>query len=408
MAFRWKFWERERKYDSLELFREIFGGTRSWAGKEITLQTAMQVSAAMACGRVISEGVAMLPWKLHQKSGRQILTAPEHPLYDKLAIAPNPLQTAFEFQETIGLHLAFCFNAYVWTPTVAGQLDALYPLEPGWVKVNYRWPDLPSYEVRVGDGRGPIRMSAAEIWHIRGPSWSSYIGLEFMKVARQALGLSMALEEGQAKLQSEGIRMPGYLSIEGTVTDEQQKKLRAWIEQEHSGSANAGKPMILDRAAKWIETSMSNVDAQLLEQRRLAIEEVCRYMRVLPIMVGHPSNTATYASAEQMFLAHLMYTLGPWARRLEQSADKRLLTRQERSQGFYTKLNEKALQRMAAKDQMEYLARGVLTGIYVRNEAREKLDENPLDGLDEPLAPANTFVGNPPAPTDKPPAPVPE
>ena len=52
---------------------------------------------------------------------------------------------------------------------------------------------------------------------------------------------------------------------------------------------------------------------------------------------------------------------------------------------------------------LEYLARGVLTGILVRNEGREALDLNPIDGLDEPLAPANTFTGNPPKPGDEPP-----
>ena len=63
---------------------------------------------------------------------------------------------------------------------------------------------------------------------------------------------------------------------------------------------------------------------------------------------------------------------------------------------------------MSAKDQMEYLSRGVLTGILTRNESREKLDLNPIEGLDSPLAPANTFLTNPPeAPKEQPPEPEP-
>jgi HK97 family phage portal protein len=217
-----------------------------------------------------------------------------------------------------------------------------------------------------------------------------------MDLARQALGLSMAIEEGQAKIQGNGVSMPGYLKVEGSLTEDQQKKLKAWIENEHANSSNAGKPMILDRSADWVRTAMSNVDAQVLEQRRMQVEEVCRFMRVLPIMVGHSDKTSTYASAEQMFLAHAMYTLGPWCRRLEQSADKWLLSPDDRAKGYYTKLNEKALQRMTAKEQMDYLARAVLTGIYTQNEAREKLDENPMDGHDQLLSPANTFSGPPP------------
>ena len=303
------------------------------------------------------------------------------------------------------MHLAFCGNAYVWTPIVSRRIDEMWLLEPGWVRVRYRWGEAPEYEVRFPDGRFAT-LGAGEIWHIRGPSWTSYIGLEFVKLARQALGLSMAIEEGQARLQSNGVRMPGYLSLDGVLQGDQYQKLRDWLAKEHEGSQNAGRPMILDRAAKWISTAMTNTDAQTLEQRRLQIEEVCRFMRVLPIMIGHADKTATYASAEQMFIAHAMYTLGPWARRLEQSADKRLLTPEERAAGYYTKLNEKALQRMTSREQMEYLARGVLTGILTRNESREKLELNPLDGLDEPLAPANTFSGNPPGPDTDPPRPT--
>lgn len=388
---------RGLKMDTLELFREVFGGRVSWAGKDVNLTTALQVSTALACGRVIAEGIAMLPWKVHQQRGREILPAIGHPLYDKLSIAPNPLQTAFEFQETLGLHLAFCGNAFIWTPTVSRRIDAMYLLEPKWVTVKYRWPDLPTYDVRLEDGRS-LTLTSADVWHIRGPSWSSYMGMEFMSLAQQALGLSMAIEEGQAKLQSQGVKMPGYLSVEGTLTDDQHKKLTKWIGENHAGAENSGRPMVLDKAAKWLSVAMSNVDAQVLEQRKFAVEEVCRFMRVLPIMVGHADKTATYASSEQMFLAHAMYTSGPWARRLEQSADKRLLSPEERAQGYYTKLNEKAMLRMTAKDQADYLLKLCGGPIMTRNEGREVLDMNPREGLDEPLAPANTFIGNPPEP----------
>lgn len=381
--------------DSLELFKEIYGGRKAWSGKEVTLSSAMQVSTALACGRVIAEGIAMMPWKVFQQQGKSINPAVTHPMYDKLAVSPNQLQTAFEFQETAGMHLAFCGNAIIWTPTIKGGVGEMYLLEPKWVTIKYTWPDLPTYEVRTDDGKS-FTLTSKEVWHIRGPSWNSYIGMEFMNLARNAIGLAMAIEEGQSKLQEKGVNMPGYLSVEGSLTEDQQKKLRKWLEKEHSGSQNAGKAMIIDRAAKWIATGMTNIDAQVLDQRRFEVEEVCRFMRVLPIMVGHADKTATYASAEQMFLAHAMYTMGPWARRLEQSADKRLLTAEERSQGYYTKMNEKALLRMSAETQAKVITAYTNAGIMVRNEGRSLLELNPIDGLDLPLTPLNTVAGNPP------------
>ena len=44
----------------------------------------------------------------------------------------------------------------------------------------------------------------------------------------------------------------------------------------------------------------------------------------MPIMIGHADKAATYASAEQMFLAHVVHTLSPWYSRLEQSIDANL------------------------------------------------------------------------------------
>jgi HK97 family phage portal protein len=355
----------------------------------------MQVSTALACARVIAEGIAMLPWKVMRETERERKPDRSHWLYDKLSVSPNPIQTAFEFTETMGLHLALCGSAYVWLMYSRGQVDAMYLIDPKWVTITYKWPEQPTYVIRTEDGR-TINLSASDMWHIRGPSWQMYKGLEFLEIAREALGLAIAIEEGQSRLHANGVVMPGYISMEGTLTKEQHAALRGWLEKEHEGATNAGRAMILDHSAKWLNTSMTNSDAQTLEQRYMQVEEVCRFMRVLPIMVGHADKTATYASSEQMFLAHSMYTSGPWARRLEQSADLRMLTPEERAAGYYTNLNEKAMLRMTALDQIDYLSRGVLSGIFVRNEAREVLDLNPINGLDEPLSPSNMFVGLPP------------
>ncbi len=405
------FWENvrglfQRKYDSYDLFREVYGGRVAWAGKSVSLKTALQVSTALACGRVIAEGIAMLPWKVMQRKGKSLAPAEQHPMFDRLAARPNPLQTAFEFQETMGLHLSFAGNAYAWMPTVGRRVDAMWLIDPTWMRVHHKWAEMPTYEVRPPNGE-VMPLTSADVWHIRGPSWSSYVGMEFLELARQALGLSMAIEESQAKLQANGASPSGILSAEGTLTEDQQKKLKKWIEEEHAGSSNNARTMILDRGMKFMQTGMTNLDAQVLEQRRFAVEEVCRFMRVLPIMVGHADKSQTYASSEQQFLAHLMFTLGPWARRLEQSADARLLTDDERAQGYYTNLNEKAVMRMTAQSQSEVLRTYTASGIMTRNEARELLDLNPLPGLDEPLTAVNTVAGEPPRAADPEPKPEP-
>lgn len=44
--------------------------------------------------------------------------------------------------------------------------------------------------------------------------------------------------------------------------------------------------------------------------------------------------------------------------------------------------------RGALKDTAEYLYKLISIGTMTRNEGREKLDLNPIEGLDEPLTPS--------------------
>ena len=106
-------------------------------------------------------------------------------------------------------------------------------------------------------------------------------------------------------------------------------------------------------------------------------------------MVGYSDKTATYASAEQMFIAHVVHTLGPWYTRIEQSAAVSLLTPEERRQGYYFKFFNQALLRGASKDRADYWARLHAIGVYSANEIRALEDMNPYPGGDTFVLPLN-------------------
>lgn len=389
------FWPFNRKASSsYDLFREIYGGLKSTSGKAVTLDSAVQVSTVLACARVISEGIAQVPLKLMRENGREKLPAKDHPLYDVLSVKANSYQTSFEFMETIGLHAALCGNAYCFKNVLAGKIRELIPIPPNKVERTETDNGDVVYLVTGKDGKAKP-FPEMTIWHIRGPSWDGKIGMDTIKLARDAIGLAMSADESAGKLQENGIKSSGVYSVEGTLTPEQYKNLQKWIKDNFEGSENAGSTMILDRNAKFLNTQMSSVDAQLLETRKYQIEEICRFFRVMPIMVGYSDKAATYASAEQMFLAHVVHTLTPWYARLEKSIDANLLTQKERQNGYYSDFVEEGLLRGDMKTTADVLVRYSTNGILTRNEARAKLDMNPIDGLDEPLTPVNLLGEQP-------------
>lgn len=383
-----------------DILSAILGsGSRSKAGAMVTRESAFKVGVVFSCLRVLSEGVAQVPWKVMRERRSDVSRYPErdsatdHPLYDLLHRRPNDWQSSYEFREQMVIHAALTGNAYAFKNVVdvgsrGPRISELILLDPSRVKVEQAADWTITYKVRGLSGEYREFPQAA-IWHLRGPSWNGVIGIDVLNMAREAVGLAVSTEESHAALHSKGVRPSGIYSVEGNLNAEQHKALKQWIETNNAGADNAGATMVLDRSAKFQSLAMTGVDAQHLETRRYQIEEVCRFFRVMPLMAGYSDKAATYASAEQMFLAHVVHTLMPWYERIQQSAEVNLLSQAERAQGYYIKLIEAGLLRGAMKDTAEYLSRLTTSGIMVRNEARSKLDMNPMPGLDEPLTPTN-------------------
>lgn len=387
-----------------DILSELAGNTAaSKSGARVNWKTALQITTAFACARVIADGLAQVPFKLYQDlpaGGKR--PAKDHSLYDLLASRPNDRQTSFEFREQLALHLVFCGEAFVWKNRAGSKTVELLAYEPNAMTVK-RDGWMLRYLVTTQSGR-QIEIPADEMWHIRGPSWDGFSGLEAVKLAREALGLALVTEEHSARMFSNGARVGGILTTESTPKPEDRTEMRKSWQETYGGVANAFKTALLWGGIKYQPMGMLATDAQLLEQRRFQIEEVCRFARVLPIMIGHYDKAATFASAEQMFLAHVVHTLGPWYARLEQSADANLLTDKERERGLYFKFLPQALMRGAHKDRAEYFAKALGAGgspaWMTQDEVRELDELNPQGGAAATLRePSN--VGKP---ADPPPA----
>jgi len=394
MTMRFNLWPFSRKAaQPFDLPKELLSLVTSRSGQSVTAKKALQVAAVLACVRVISEGVAQVPFKLlqRQQDPRAKIESWNHPLWDLLHRKPNDVVTSFGFRETLVMHAALTGNGYAFiNRSYGGKVLELINLEPGTCQpIKSDTLGVPPRYRLYGNGGSTIEVPATAILHLRGPSWDGVVGMDTVRLAREAIGLSLATEEAHARLHSNGVKPGGMLSVEGTLNEEQHKKMRKWLEDNYQGTSNEHRTLIMDRAAKFLPLAMTGVDAQHLETRRFQIEEVCRFMRVLPVMVCSQDKASTYAGAEQNFLAHVVHTLGPWFERVEQTFDVQVLTDIERRQGYYTKLEERGLLRGALKDTAEYLYKLCGIGMLTRNEGREMLDLNPLEGLDEPLTPIN-------------------
>lgn len=373
---------------SLELFREVYGARLSAAGVPVNWWTALQVTTVAACARVRAEGLSV-PFRVYQESDGGRKVAVDHPLHLLISRRPNNWQTSLEFLETISFHLDLTFNAFVFVNRVgiAREIRELIPIEPGRVTVEQKDNYSLVYRVRGKDGIEQTFPQDA-IWHLRGPSWNSWVGLDAIAMTRNAIGLSSAIEQAQSDGQKNSPQTSAVYAVKENLSADKFAFLSAWMDKHLPGGERAGKPMILDMDASFTRTVMSAVDQQLIETRKFQIEEICRGMRVWPIMVGHAGDQSpTFASASEFFQAHKTYTLDPIYRRISQSANVNLLGVDDLKAGFYTKFVVNALMSTAPQAKSEYytkaLGSGGTKGWLTQNEVRDLED---MDRSDDPEA----------------------
>lgn len=361
---------------------------------------AVQIAAVFACARVIAEGIANIPVLLQRYGANTGHTnAYDHPLFALLHRSPNSYQTAFEFKEWLGFELSLTGNAFVYVSrNTKGQPIELIPLAQSSVQVLTNTFGEISYRLNV---KGMPAYTNKNVWHLRGPSLDSFNGVNPQLIASSAIALAADQEMFGSNLFRNGAKPSGMLTTEADLSKEQALFLKEQWEYQQSGVANAHRTALLTNGMKFQPIQTTANEAQFIESRRYQTEEICRVMRVDPLMIQQATQSASYASVEQRFLAHDQNTLGPWMERVTQSCEVNLLTRAEQST-FRVHADRRASLKTNAIDQATYANTLVAGGIMTRNEAREMIGMDRSNDPDaDKLTPAQNLFGKT-APADTP------
>jgi HK97 family phage portal protein len=358
-------------------------GWGSAAGINVTETTALDVPVVFCAARVIAEGIGQMPVRVVQETYdanglARLRIMRDHWAHRLLAVRPNGWQTSYEFREGMIFNASLAGGAIAIKNVVGGEVRELLPVPAGAWSVEQLADWVLRIRVDYSDKTHDY-FDLDQVFYLRGPSLDGFRGLAAIRQAREAIGLSKALERQQAKLAGNGGKPSGVLTFAQPLKPETKDKLReTW--QEKFGANGDGGIAILDGDAKFQSMTMTSVDAQYIETRRLQVEEIARVFRVQPIMLMQADKAATFASAEQMFRNHVIHTLGPWIERFEQAANRDILSNET---GLRIDLDERNLLRGDFKDQAEYYAKALGAGgtpaWMTQNEIRVEVGLNPVD-----------------------------
>lgn len=366
-------------------------GSMSAAGRNVSVDGSLRVSAAYACVSLLAKTVATLPLQMYQ---RDPLTgfrkyAPNHPLNYLLEFQPNSWQSAWDFKAMLMMHLALRGNGYAEIiPGPRGFADTLEPLHPDLVTVQ-RLEDR-SLRYRYADPRRGVRyLLQDEVLHLRSHmAPGGLVGVSPIAYAKETIGLALAAEEHGARMFSNGARPSGVVQIKKEMSDPAFERFKKDWSSNFVGIHNVQKTPILEDGAEFKAISLNAEEAQFLQTREFEINEIARWFDVPPVLLHHTTNTTSWGTGvEAIMLAFVRNNLMPWLGCWSGAIRRDLILAPTIYEAVF---DVEALQRGDSNALSNFLSRLVLNGVITRNEARTVLGYNPLDGLDEPLTPVNT------------------
>ncbi|HBN8183976.1 TPA: phage portal protein [Pseudomonas aeruginosa] len=357
-------------------WQEWFGTSAS--GKNVTVDKALQLSTVWACVRLLSESVSTLPLKLYRRlpdGSRE--QAKDHPLFRLLCRTPNAEMTPQRFMLMVVASICLRGNAFVEKKMIGTRVVALVPLLPQYMRVKREDSGRLKYTYTENGVERVI--PEKNLMHIRGFGLDGVCGMLPVTMGREIFGSAMSAEEAAAKVFAQGMQASGILSGDTTLTPKQREDLRASLTA-FMGSQNAGKIMVAEAGLKYQGITMNPEAAQMLESRSFNVEEMCRWFRVPPFMVGHMDKQSSWASSvEAQNLHFLTNSLRPLLVNIEQEITRCLIGEADADE-FFAEFAVEGLLRADSTARAAWYNTALQNGWMSRNEVRRLENLPPIEG----------------------------
>lgn len=298
-------------------------GPAQWSGRgyaSLVSQGFMRNPVVYRCVRLIAETANRVPLTVRV----DVKVVSEHPLKSLLQ-RPNGRQSGAEMLEAVYAYLQTSGNAYLQAGIVDGGVKALFVLRPDRMRVvagGDGWPVAYDYTaggktVRISQESAPLPgILHMALFH----PMDDHYGMGPLEAAQTSLDIHNASAQWNKALLDNAARPSGalvYSAGGGTLTEEQFRRLKEELEENFSGAANAGRPMVLDGGIDWKAIAMSPREMDFIEARHAAARDIALAFGVPPMLLGIPGDN-TYANMAEANRALWRQTLVPLVVRVSQ------------------------------------------------------------------------------------------
>jgi len=243
----------------------------------------------------------------------------------------------------------------------------------------------------VGDKEEQL-LKESEVLHLMyRPGKNPLVGRSPLETNNFGLSLLYRAIYQQGEFFKNAARPGGVLSTDEILDESVTARLRQQFENLYAGKGSKyGGTAVLEQGLSWAAMTMSAADAQTTEQMKWGVEDTGREFGI-PLSLLSTAEVGTNSTAAEATRNFISLTLKPFASRLSQAIEAKLLTKDQRVREKMTvAFDFTDLLIGSGRDQIEWLSMAVNKSILTPNEARRKLALSPIDDADELLIPLAT------------------
>ena len=361
-----------------------FAGIKA-AGQQVNHDSALTFTGAYAAISIKAENLASLPKYVYERtaSGKKLMS--NHPVYKLLHFKPNSYQTDFVFWEFMEASVAGWGNAYaVIEAGNNGYPKALHPINPADVQIYRDGFDL---IYQVSDGPASGRYLSDEMLHVKLFTKDGIVGIDPITYHAQSLGIGLAGQEFASEYFTKKGVLRAVIETDGELGDDAFQKVAQRIAQ----AGDHGTP-ILEFGLKYKTIGISPDAAQAIQTRLFSIQDASRIWKV-PVSLLAEHTHSTFTNTEQQDIQFVKYGLRPECKRFETELETKLFAPGEADR-IDVKFDLSGLLRGDSASQANWFRTAINGGYMSRNEVREQLNLDRVDGLDEFLVPSNMTLSD--------------
>ena len=317
---------------------KILGTGDNAAGVSVNEDTALNFSAVWAGTRIIAETIATLPLFLYREVGGRTEKVDGHRSRYLVDSEPNDEMTAYMWRETQCAHVCNWGNCYseIEHNQRGDAVFAIHLITPDRVEMDRRENgDLfyrvhPDPDMRKGRSR---ELNKVDMFHVLGLSFNGLQGLSVVGRAMHTIGMGLAAEKFGESFFANSAMPSGLLTVSQAMSPQAVQNIYKDFWQQNSRARNRGLAILGDDV-KYQAIGIPPNEAQFLENRKFTINEIARWFRLPPHMLGDLERS-THSNIEHQSLEFVIYSMLPWLSRWEAEMRRKLLNPGERRDHFF-------------------------------------------------------------------------